>query len=267
MYLRPVHTDLHLPTLYKFIQTNPLGILTTAIQSSNFPLIQSSHIPWVLDIPSSPVSQGDSNTTNVGRLRGHIARANPQCKAFLEAAARSPNIKPGSKNGIIQEEVMVLFNGPVHHYVTPKFYVETKPSTGKVVPTWNYSAVQAYGVATVFFDTSDRDTGEFLKKQLDDLSAQSEASLGYTGTPEGKGKPWKVNDAPESYVELKKKGIIGIEIEIKSLAGKWKMSQELANGDMEGVVEGFEKLGTWEGDEIARTVKERGELKDREKAP
>ena len=134
------------------------------------------------------------------------------------------------------------------------------------MPTWDYSAVQAYGVATVFFDTSDDATGEYLEKQLDDLSAQSEASLGYTREEGGKGKPWEVNDAPGSYVEVMKKAIIGIEIELKSLAGKWKMSQELAKGDREGVVNGFEKLGTWEGDEIARTVRERGELKDMEKA-
>ena len=161
---------------------------------------------------------------------------------------------------------MILFNGPVHHYVTPQFYVETKPSTGKVVPTWDYSAVQAYGVATVFFDTSDQETGEFLEKQLVDLSAQSEASLGYTRGKGGKGMPWEVGDAPESCVGLLKKAIIGVQIEIKSLAGKWKMSQELSNGDREGVLQGFEKLRTSEGNEMARTVRERAELKDREKA-
>jgi transcriptional regulator len=66
-------------------------------------------------------------------------------------------------------------------------------------------------------------------------------------------------------VGLLKKAIIGIEIEITGLAGKFKMSQELAGGDRQGVIEGFRKLGTEEGDAMASTVKERGELKDAKK--
>src|ERR1700712_4138594 len=104
MYLRPVHTDLHFPTLYKFIRSNPLGIITTAIQSPNYHTIQSSHVPWVLDV------EDEENTTPEpkAKLRGHLARANPQTKALIEAATNS------STNKILQE-VMILFNGPVHH--------------------------------------------------------------------------------------------------------------------------------------------------------
>ena len=255
MYLRPVHTDLHFPTLYKFIRSNPLGIITTAIQSPNFHRIQSSHVPWVLDVDD------EDNATDEpkARLRGHIARANPQAKALIEAATKSSSTR-------IQEEVMILFNGPVHHYVTPKFYVETKPSTGKVVPTWDYSAVQAYGIATIFYDTSAPETEAFLAKQLNDLSQQSEEKeFGYTGK-DGSPKAWNVGEAPDSYIRVLKKAIIGIEIEIKSLAGKFKMSQELAGGDRQGVINGFQALGTEEADLIAKTVKERGELKDSQKA-
>jgi len=253
MYLRPVHADLHLPTLYKFIRSNPLGIITTAVQSPNYHTIQSSHVPWVLDIDDEETGEPK------GKLRGHLARANPQTKALIEAATKT------SANRI-QEEVMILFNGPVHHYVTPKFYVETKPSTGKVVPTWDYSAVQVYGTATIFFDTSSPKTEAFLSKQLDDLSKQSEErEFGYTGQ-NGAPKAWNVGEAPESYVGLMKKAIIGIEIEITDLAGKFKMSQELADGDRQGVIKGFQALGSEEGDLIARTVKERGELKDAQKA-
>lgn len=255
MYLRPVHTDLHFPTLYKFIRSNPLGIITTAIQSPTYHTIQSSHVPWVLDV------EDEENTTPEPRtiLRGHLARANPQTKALIEAATKASTNK-------ITEEVMILFNGPVHHYVTPKFYVETKPSTGKVVPTWDYSAVQVYGKATIFHDSSNADHQTFLSKQIDDLSKQSEEKVfGYTGV-NGAQKAWNVGEAPESYVGLLKKAIIGIEIEVTGLAGKFKMSQELADGDRQGVIEGFEKLGTEEGDLIAKTVKERGELKDAQKA-
>jgi transcriptional regulator len=254
MYLRPVHTDLHFPTLYKFIRSNPLGIVTTAIHSPNYHTIQSSHVPWVLDV------EDEENATDEprARLRGHLARANPQTKALIEAATKSSSNK-------FQDEIMILFNGPVHHYVTPKFYIETKPSTGKVVPTWDYSAVQVYGTATIFHDSSNPEHQEFLSKQINDLSKQSEEEVfGYTGK-DGAQKAWNVGEAPESYVNLLKKAIIGIEIEVTGLAGKFKMSQELAGGDRRGVVEGFRKLGTEEGELVARTVEERGELKDRKK--
>jgi transcriptional regulator len=248
MYLRPVHTDLHLPTLYKFIRTNPLGIFTTAVQSPNHHTIQSSHIPWVIDV------QNEESTSNA-RLRGHMARANPQAKTLIEAATKA-------SSRTLQEDVMVLFNSPVHHYVTPKFYVETKPSTGKVVPTWDYSAVQVYGTLTVYFDTASPETDAYLTKQINDLSKQSEEEIfGYTGK-DSASKAWTVNEAPENYLSLAKKAIIGIEIEIKSIAGKFKMSQELANGDRQGVIKGFQALGTKEGDAIAETVRQRGELKD-----
>lgn len=212
-------------------------------------------MPWVLDV------EDEENTTEEpkARLRGHLARANPQTKALIEAATKASSNK-------IEEEVMILFNSPIHHYVTPKFYVETKPSTGKVVPTWDYSAVQVYGKATIFHDSSSPEHQAFLSKQIDDLSKQSEEQVfGYTGQ-NGAPKAWNVGEAPESYVGLLKKAIMGIEIEITGLAGKFKMSQELAGGDREGVIEGFKKLGTEEGDAIARTVKERGELKDAKKA-
>lgn len=254
MYLRPVHTDLHFPTLYKFIRSNPLGIITTAIQSPTYHTIQSSHVPWVLDV------EDEENTTDEpkARLRGHLARANPQTKALIEAGIKTSSNK-------IQEEVMILFNGPVHHYVTPKFYVETKPTTGKVVPTWDYSAVQVYGTATIFHDSSNAEHQAFLSKQIDDLSKQSEEEVfGYTGK-DGAQKAWNLGEAPESYVGLLKKAIIGIEIEVTGLAGKFKMSQELAKGDRRGVIEGFKALGTEEGDLVAKTVKERGELKDNKK--
>ncbi|CZS95329.1 hypothetical protein WAI453_011313 [Rhynchosporium graminicola] len=258
MYLRAAHADLHLPTLYKFILNNPLGILTTSLPSSNFHTIQTSHIPWVLDIPDSDTNSNpdsDVSTPPKARLRGHLARVNPQAKALIETATQT-------SSSTLQQEVMILFNGPTHHYITPKFYIETKPATGKVVPTWNYSAVQVYGKATIHFDTSSSNTGEFLTSQINDLSRQSEEKVfGYDGK-EGRSKAWSVDDAPSSYVSLLKKAIIGIEIEVESVEGKFKMSQELKDGDREGVVKGFEALGTDEGDEIARTVKDRGLKKE-----
>lgn len=260
MYLRSVHRENDLATLYDFIRENPLGVLTTALQSSNHPLLQSSHIPWVLDVsPSAP----DATKLDGVRLRGHIARANPHAKALIEAATAASVLSPdGAKNSKLQEEVMVLFTSTVHHYVTPNFYVETKPVTGKVVPTWDYAAVQAYGTATVYFDTSAPETGAFLDQQLHDLTRQSEEGImGYDGE-EGRKPAWTVDEAPKPYVELLKKAIVGIEIEVTNVGGKWKMSQELARGDREGVIRGFEGLETPEGESMAKIVRERCELKD-----
>lgn len=264
MYLRTAHAETDIPSLYTFIKSNPLGIFTTAIPSESSNTIQSSHIPFILDIPDHPSSETSVLSTAAATLRGHIARANPQCKTLIAAALANTNTNTNN-HGSIEDEVMVLFNGPVHHYVTPKFYVETKPSTGKVVPTWNYSAVQVYGRLRVYHDTSSPETDAFLTKQIDDLSLQSEREIfGFDGK-EGRKGPWSVSESPESYVQLLKKAIVGLEIEVTSLGGKWKMSQELKEGDRMGVVEGFEALGTDEGTEIARTVREREAIMNEKK--
>ena len=78
-------------------------------------------------------------------------------------------------------------------------------------------------------------------------------------------KPWNVADAPVSYVDILKKAIIGVEIEITSMVGKWKMSQELSEGDRKGVVEGFEALGNETGKNMAHTVKERAAVMEAKK--
>ncbi|KAI4906229.1 hypothetical protein J4E90_010702 [Alternaria incomplexa] len=248
MYLRAVHAEADIAKLHQFIRANPLGIFTTAIESKSFPFLQSSHIPWVLD-----TEEPKADSTHLGVLRGHIARANPQAKALIEHL-KSENNETDQPRQTLSRDVMILFNGPAHHYVTPKFYTETKPATGKVVPTWNYSAVQVYGRATIFHDTKDPTTGTFLDKQIRDLSLQSEKEImGYE-------KPWEVDDAPLSYIEILKKAIIGVQIEIMDLGGKWKMSQEMGVGDQKGVIEGFKKMGSGVGDEIARMVEERGKV-------
>lgn len=246
MYLRAVHAEKHLPTLRALIRANPLGIFTTAIDSPNFPFLQSSHIPWILDV------QDEDSETELGVLRGHMARANPQAKSLIEHLSAGNSGAPSTTGpGKLERDVMVLFNGPAHHYVTPKFYVDTKPATGKVVPTWNYAAVQVYGKLSVYYDTKDQSTDAFLSKAIADLSQLAETQImGYE-------KPWQVGDAPENYIDLLKKAIIGIEIHITDMGGKWKMSQEMKGGDSQGVEDGFEALGTEEGKKIAEMVRTR----------
>jgi transcriptional regulator len=250
MYLRAAHVETSIPALRQLIRDYPLGILTTAIPSKTYPLIQSSHIPFLLDVSD------EESETELGVLRGHMARMNPQSKAMMDSLAESGDAH------VLEQEVMVLFTSPVQHYVTPKFYVETKPATGKMVPTWNYAAVQAYGRARIYHDSKAEETGAFLSQAIDDLSRYSETEImGYTGE-DGRLKPWEVSEAPESYLGLMKKNIIGIEIEIDRLQGKFKMSQELKEGDRQGTVEGFKALGTEVGAKMADLVQERGRKKE-----
>ncbi|KAL5389031.1 hypothetical protein DPSP01_002734 [Paraphaeosphaeria sporulosa] len=247
MYLREIHAENNIPTLYQFIKENPLGLLTTALDSNTFHFLQSSHIPWVLDNPDG------EGTTELGTLRGHIARANPQAKSFIEAAKEARDgLTNADGSYTLTRDVLVIFNGPAHHYVTPKFYTETKPATGKVVPTWNYSAVQVYGRATIFYETKADSTHTFLNKQIRGLTNHNEVE-----TMGNKENPWAVEDAPESYIEILKKAIIGIQIKISDIGGKWKMSQESTAGDQEGVINGFAKLDTELGKEMSETVKAR----------
>lgn len=250
MYIRDVHAERDLRVLRQLIHDNPLGLLTTGIQSATHPFLQTSHIPFLLDV------EDETSETEVGRLRGHLARQNPQSKAIIEALTSAPQ-----PNNVLEHEVLVIFNAPTHHYITPKFYVESKPADGKVVPTWNYAAAQVYGKAKIFFDSSADETKAFLGKQISDLTHYNETkTMGYTGGD--RPTEWKVTDAPERYVGLLQKNIIGIEIEIERLEGKFKMSQESPKVDREGVVEGLASIESDAAQGVARIVKYRSDQKD-----
>ncbi|KAK0386115.1 hypothetical protein NLU13_5952 [Sarocladium strictum] len=251
MYIRDGHAEADLAVLRDLIRSNPLGHLTTAIRSPNFPLLQISHVPFVLD-------DADADGANVhGRLRGHLARQNPHSKAMIETLTEHPT--PGN---VLEEEVLVIFNAAAHHYITPKFYTETKPATGKVVPTWNYAAAQVYGKAKIYFDTKAEETSAFLGQQVRDLTDHAETNImNYTGEG-GRPSQWKVSDAPEKYVDLLKKAIIGIEISIDRLEGKFKMSQEMPQGDRQGVADGLATLPTDAAQWVSKTVQARSDAKE-----
>jgi transcriptional regulator len=277
MYLRAVHAETRLKPLIEVIQNNPLGLLSTAISSDNFPLIQHTYLPWVLDPPKNLAAleeDGQAERPPVGnvkqpvqglegcRLRGHMARANPHAKALVEAMA------PANKNSCITTEVTVSFSAPSQHYITPKWYVQTKPETGKVVPTWDYVAVEVRGKAKIIHDKEDPETSEYLQTQIEDLTRLSEGSLGYDSTPKaqlaaggkqagGKGTAWEVDDAPKPYIDIMKKAILGVEIEVTSIAGKWKMSQELKAGDRQGVKDGLRELKDAQSRAVADIVEVR----------
>jgi transcriptional regulator len=279
MYIRPAHAELDVPTLHAFIREHALGLFTTAIPHATHPTIQTSHIPFVLDRPASPSPSPDADAGDasdpptkppLGVLRGHMARANPQAKAVIDHL-KSRGVEPASSGFLsswlgssastsatdalpgpssLSDEVLVLFNAPEHSYITPKWYTETKPLNGKVVPTWNYAAVQVYGRARIYYE-QDEATASFLQTQVQDLSRLQEELAGHE-------KPWEVSDAPTSYVDALKKAIIGIEIEITRCEGRFKLSQEMGDGDWKGVVQGFKALDTDKGKKLAGMVQERG---------
>lgn len=142
-----------------------------------------------------------------GRLRAHLARPNEQWR-LIQA---TPDAK-----------VLVVFQG-VESYITPSWY-EAKREHGKVVPTWNYVTVQARGRATVHEDA------EWLREQIDTLTRTHEAD---------RTDPWAVSDAPDTFIAAQMRGIVGIEIGISELSGKWKVSQNRPVADRAGVAAGL----------------------------
>ena len=153
-----------------------------------------------------------------GLLRCHVARANPQWQ----------HLKDGAK-------ALVVFQGP-QAYVTPSWYA-AKKEHGKVVPTWNYAMVQVRGSATI------HDDADWLQAQITALTQTHEGS---------RRAPWAVSDAPERYIEMQKRAIVGIEIVIEDIRGKWKVSQNRSDADIAGVAEGYETGGDSAMAEIVR---------------
>ncbi len=139
-----------------------------------------------------------------GTLYGHFARANPHWKQLSDG------------------EALAIFMGP-DAYVSPAWYA-TKAETGKVVPTWNYVAVHAYGTPEIF-DDADR-----LRDVVSRLSDHHEAP---------RANPWAVADAPADYIAAMLKGIVGLRLPITRLEGKRKLSQNRNDADRAGVAEGL----------------------------
>jgi transcriptional regulator len=158
-----------------------------------------------------------------GTLQGHVARANPHHELAGEGA-----------------EALVLFTGP-DSYVTPTMYA-AKATHGKVVPTWNYVAVHARGRLRFVREP------DALRRHLARLTARHEA---------GRPQPWAITDAPADYIAKQLGAIVGVEIEITRLEGKWKMSQNRSAEDVDGVIEGLAASSDPREREVAEIVRER----------
>ena len=159
-----------------------------------------------------------------GTLRAHVARANP---VWREART--------------DVDSLVMFQGP-RAYVSPGWYA-SKAETGKVVPTWNYVLATARGRLRVI------DDAEWVHRFVSELTDRHEAS---------REAPWKVSDAPANYIAGLLHAIVGIEIELSSLTGKWKVSQNRSAADRAGVAKGLAEVGSAEAAAMAQQVREPG---------
>jgi len=205
MYQPALHRVDDLSQMHALMRARPFVTLVSGGAAG----LYATHLPTVL-------KDGGA----FGTIECHLARVNPHWKYLAEC-----------------EETLIIFQGP-EGYITPNWY-PSKAEHGKVVPTWNYSVVHAYGRPEV---TQDRD---WLRSHVTELTAQQEKS---------EAKPWALTDAPESYVEAMLRGIVGIRFAITRLEGKWKMSQNREMNDRDGVVEGLQARGTDDDLEMAAFV-------------
>lgn len=180
-----------LPEIQQLIQHTRLAQLVTFGEQG----LQASHLPLLLN--------PDEGTH--GTLYGHLAKANPQWR----------DLHSGS-------EALVIFAG-ADAYVSPAFY-PAKAEHGKVVPTWNYIAVHAYGKPEVFTDA---------KRLLAVVTALTDRHEG------NRAQPWKVSDAPADYIDGMLKAIVGFALPIERQVGKRKLSQNRSQADIDGVRAGL----------------------------
>jgi len=165
----------------------------------------------------------DPEPAPFGTLRGHVARANPVWRDFSRDV-----------------EALVIFHGPAT-YISPAWY-PTKKATGEVVPTYNYVVVHAYGPLQIIDDPA------WLRGLVSRLTGRFEST---------RKDPWHVTDAPEAFIDKQLRSIVGIEIVVTKLLGKWKASQNRPEIDRAGVVDGLDALNDPDSLAMARLVRER----------
>jgi transcriptional regulator len=191
MYRPPAFREDRPEVLHAAIEAHPLALLVTSGAAG----LNANLIPFTL--------AADASGKDV--LRAHLAKANPQL-ADLRAGG----------------EALVTFQGP-QAYVTPSWYPD-KQVHGKVVPTWNYVFVQAWGRSHII------DDADWLLAQINELTGLQERD---------QAQPWAVDDAPLAFIAGQLKGIAGVEIPIDRIEGKWKASQNQAAGNRAGVIAGL----------------------------
>jgi transcriptional regulator len=200
MYLPKHFDETRVEVLHGLIRAHPLGALVTTGANG----LEANHIPFEIDPDPAPF----------GTLRAHVARANP---VWREGTG----------------DALVIFQGP-EIYVSPSWY-PSKREGGKVVPTWNYAVVHAYGALRAVDDAA------WLRAFVERLTDRHEAA---------RPDRWHVTDAPADYVDRMVTAIVGIELPVARLVGKWKVSQNRPAADQAGVIAGLEAVG----DDAARAM-------------
>ena len=195
-----------LPEIQQLIQHTRLAQLVTVGENG----LQASHLPLLLNPDEGPN----------GTLYGHLAKANPQWRELQTGG-----------------EALVIFAG-ADAYISPAFY-PAKAEHGKVVPTWNYIAVHAYGTPAVFSDA------ERLLKVVTALTDRHESA---------RAQPWRVSDAPADYIDGMLKAIVGFALPIERLVGKRKLSQNRSAADIAGVRDGLAASADVRDQTLARFI-------------
>ena len=207
MYIPPHFNQPETDALHALIAAHPLATLVTHSSRGG---LEANHIPLLLKQDGSAY----------GKLVGHVARANL-------LAAGSP------------DEVLAIFHGP-DCYISPGWYA-TKKESGKVVPTWNFVVVHAYGNLRVI------DEPDWIMNQLDELTLAREQAMP---------QPWRVGDAPEDFTARSAATIVGVEISISRLLGKWKVSQNQPEDNQRSVMAALQSAGTDDARLMAELIKD-----------
>jgi transcriptional regulator len=206
MYLPRHFEEDRTEVLAEFLRDHPFATLVSMAGDG----LIATHLPLLWDAEPAPF----------GTLTGHFARPNPH-----------------GRETTADVESLAIFHGP-QAYVSPSWYA-SKREHGKVVPTWNYLAVHAYGVLRTIDDP------EWLRAFVTRLTDLQEG-----GFPD----PWKVTDAPDAFVSSMVNGIVGIEIRVRRMEGKWKLSQNRPPADRAAVIEGLSTRGDTDSLAIAQAM-------------
>jgi transcriptional regulator len=207
MCIPPQFEQPNIEVMHELIRNRPLATLITFGSEG----INANHIPLHLSLTPEPF----------GVLRGHVARSNP---IWSDLAS--------------DIETLAIFHGP-EAYISPSWYA-TKQEAGKVVPTWNYTVVHAYGSLRII------DDAVWVRAQLEALTTQNET---------GFQQPWAVSDAPEDFTKKLIEAVVGIEMVITRLSGKWKVSQNQPPQNQNSVIQGLNTSGQAEAIAMAELVK------------
>jgi transcriptional regulator len=209
MYVPRLFEENRPEVLQELVRAHPLSTLVVLAGTE----LMANHIPLLLDPAAGPH----------GTLRGHVARTNPVWRQL---------------GG--QVEAIAIFQGP-HSYITPAWYA-SRQTDGKVVPTWNYAVVHAYGRPRAIEDRA------WLLENVTQLTRSQE---------HGYASPWSVGEAPPEYIEQMITGIVGLEMPITRWQGKWKVSQNRNPADRRGVIAGLRAQDTEQARTMADLVQQR----------